>query len=43
MTFLEPEYKANYGRKKIKFEEEARNIKDVFQWDDSSVRKAQPG
>jgi len=31
---LEPEYKANYGRKKLKFEEEARSIKDVFQWDD---------
>jgi len=34
IRIVEPEFKANYGRKKIKFEEEAKTIKDVFKWDD---------
>ncbi|CDW78051.1 UNKNOWN [Stylonychia lemnae] len=33
----QPEFKAHFGRKKIKFEEEAKNIKDVFQWDDGQT------
>lgn len=27
---LEPEYKPHYGRKKLKFEEEAKSVKDAF-------------
>lgn len=30
LLHLEPEYKKHYGRKRIKFEEEARSVKDVF-------------
>jgi hypothetical protein len=35
MDYVEPEFKANYGRKHFKYEEQARSVKDAFQWDDS--------